>query len=216
MPIISNGSVLAGSSVRKRIEGSQTCCPVTSPMNCTTCCAESDEQEAEQSARGDAQRADRRAHRHEDAHQPAARRAHRPQDRDVARLGAHQHDQRRDDVERGHDQDDREHGERTPTRSTASASNSSRFIWRQSTSWPLLPTLSSSGAEISPTLSGSLVLISTIADRVAEQQQGLRVLHRHDDKALSIIIDADLEDRADRVADRSRTSCRTAWRRRRD
>ena len=42
------------------------------------------------------------------------------------------------------------------------------------------------------------------ADRVAEHQQGLRVLDRHDHERLVIIVDADLEDRADIVGDDAR------------
>ena len=39
------------------------------------------------------------------------------------------------------------------------------------------------------------------ADLVAEHQQRLRVLHRHDHERLVVFVDADLEDRADGVGD---------------
>ena len=42
------------------------------------------------------------------------------------------------------------------------------------------------------------------ADRVADQQECLRILHRHDDEGPVIVIDADFEDRRDLVADLAR------------
>ena len=90
-------------------------------------------------------------------------------------------------------------------RSTSSASNSAEFICRQSTMMPLaLRPAAASGARISPTLSGSSTCDLDHADLVAEHQQGLRVLHRHDDERLVIFVDADLEDRADGVGDDAR------------
>ena len=66
---------------------------------------------------------------------------------------------------------------------------------------PLPRTSGWSGARISSTRSGSVDLDLDHADLVAEHQQRLRVLHRHDDERLVIFVDADLEDRADGVGD---------------
>ena len=102
----SNGSVSDGSSVRKRTDGSHRFWPVTQLDEIDHRLAEEEEDRAEDQRR--------RAMPSTPMVRPtvmkifiiaARRRAHRAQDGDVAGLGADQHDQRGEDVER-RDQDD--------------------------------------------------------------------------------------------------------------
>ena len=90
------------------------------------------------------------------------------------------------------------------TRSTCSASNRLALIDFQSLTTACPASLSASGARISWTVSASVGLDLDHADRVAGQQQRLRVGDRHDDEGLVVIVDADLEDRGDGVADLAR------------
>src|SRR3954454_12236254 len=66
---------------------------------------------AEDDAEHNAERTDGHADGHENLHHPAPARAYGPQDRDVAGLGANQHDQRRQDVEHRDEDDQREDDE---------------------------------------------------------------------------------------------------------
>jgi hypothetical protein len=60
-------------------------------------------------------------------------------------------------------------------------------------------------------LSGSFGVDLDHRHAITEQEQGLRVLHRHDHEDLVEIIDPDLEDRGDVVLRRAHR-CRTGWR----
>ena len=86
-------------------------------------------------------------------------------------------------------------------RSTSSASNRAEFICRQSTMMPVAPDQRLKRREDLADLVGIVDLDLDHADLVAEHQQGLRVLHRHDDERLVIFVDADLEDGADGIGD---------------
>src|SRR3546814_4882752 len=70
--------------------------------------AEIEQRKTDDHADRGARYADRQTDRHEDAQHRVARRAHRAQYRHVARLGTHQHDKRRHDVEGGDEDDQRQ------------------------------------------------------------------------------------------------------------
>ena len=161
MPIVWNGSVLAGSSVRKRICGSQIFWPVTSPMNFTT--------------------ASRKVMKRKPSTPPAATpsapivvptvtkmRISPPRVAPIVRNTAMSRVLARTSMisdetmlkaatTRMIDRIVKE-----TVRSTASASNSSEFIIRQSVIWPTPLTLSFSGWRICATRSGSTVSSSII------------------------------------------------------
>ena len=87
------------------------------------------------------------------------------------------------------------------TRSTSSASNRAEFICRQSTTtpWPRTHRRKRREDLLDPVGVGGLDLDDP--DLVAHHQQRLGVLHRHDHECLVIIVDADLEHRADGIGD---------------
>ena len=90
------------------------------------------------------------------------------------------------------------------TRSTASASNNCAFIVPPVADHAPCPHLVGQRRQDLADPVGVDRVDLDHADRIAHQQQRLRVLHRHDDIGLVVIVHADLEDRADRVADDAR------------
>src|SRR4051794_34626114 len=156
------------------------------------------DQETEQ----DANAADREADGHKDAQDGPARRAHGPQDRDIPRLRTHQHDQRRGDVERRDDDDDANDDEHDDPLQVHGLEQR-RVHLPPVDHDPVTAQQWLQRRQDAVDLVGIVGLDFDDPDIVAEHQQGLSVLHRHDYEGFVVIVDADLEDRAHGVGDNS-------------
>ena len=188
--------MLLGSSVSMNTEESNTLPPLICSMTCWMATMLRQKTMPMQRADHGAGDADERAAHQEDAQHRAGRGAQRAQHRDVAALVLHQHDQRRDHVERGHQHDHAKHDEHGVLLHLQHADDGVVGVApvAQQQRAPVQD-LRAARAAASATRSGSVDTDLDAGDRIRLLEEDLRRAQRQEHHTGIVVVQTGIEDR---------------------